>query len=58
MFYLKFKIVRTCDFCDVNPLKGIKINSRQVMKEITFIYAYNNITCCKKLRSKLAQDSK
>jgi len=35
MFYLKFKIVRTCDFCDRNPLKGFKINSRQVMKEIT-----------------------
>jgi len=28
MFYLKCKIVRTCDFCDINPLKGFKINSR------------------------------
>jgi len=28
MFYLKCKIVRTCDFCDRNSLKGVKINSR------------------------------
>jgi len=28
MFYLKCKIVRTCDFCDRNPLQGFKINSR------------------------------
>jgi len=27
MFYLKCKIVRTCDFCDRNPLNGFKINS-------------------------------
>jgi len=34
MFYLKCKLFRTCDFCDINPLKGFKINSRYVMKEI------------------------
>jgi len=28
IFYLKCKIVCTCDFCDKNPLKGVKINSR------------------------------
>jgi len=28
MFYLKCKIVRTCVFCDKNPLKGFKIYSR------------------------------
>jgi len=27
MFYIWYKIVRTCDFCDRNPLKGFKINS-------------------------------
>ena len=27
MFYLKCKIVRTCDFCDKNPLNGFKNNS-------------------------------
>jgi len=27
MFYLNCKIVRTCDFCDINPLKVFKINS-------------------------------
>jgi len=33
--YGKCKIVRTCDFCDRNPLKGFKINSRLITKEIT-----------------------
>jgi len=28
VLYLKCKIVRTRDFCDINPLKGFKINSR------------------------------
>jgi len=28
MFYLKCKIIRSCDLCDRNPLKGFKINSR------------------------------
>jgi len=28
MYYLKCKIVHACDFCDRNPLKRFKINSR------------------------------
>jgi len=28
MFYLKYKLVRTCDFCDRNPLKDFEIKSR------------------------------
>jgi len=35
MVYLKSKSVRTFDFSDRNPLKGFKINSHLVMKEIT-----------------------
>jgi len=27
MFYLKYKIFRTRDFCDRNPFKSFKINS-------------------------------
>ena len=35
MFYLKCKVVRTCDFCDKNPLNGFKNNSQYAMKGIT-----------------------
>ena len=35
MFYLKCKIVRTCDFCDKNPLNGFKNISHKAMKGIT-----------------------
>ena len=41
MFYLKCKLVRTCDFCDKNPLNGFKNNCHKAMKGITRM---NNFT--------------